>query len=39
MEERRSFVENEVTRLQIVVYHLEFMVLLWIELSKVLDTP
>jgi hypothetical protein len=35
----RNFIENEVTKLQVVVYHLEFMVLLWIKLPKVLNVP
>jgi hypothetical protein len=39
MDERRSFIHNEVASLQIVVYHLEFMVLLRVELPKVLDIP
>jgi hypothetical protein len=39
MVERRSIIENEVTGLQVVVYHLEFVVLLWIELPELLDFP
>jgi hypothetical protein len=37
--ENRSFIENEVAELQVVAYHLEFMVPLWIKLPEVLDVP
>jgi hypothetical protein len=39
VDERKSFIDNEVTSLHIVAYHLEFMVLLWVELLEVLDIP
>jgi hypothetical protein len=39
VEEHKGFIENQIARLQVVAYHLEFMVLLWIELPEVLDIP
>jgi hypothetical protein len=39
VDEHRSFIDNEVSSLQSVFHHLEFMVLLRVELSKMLDIP
>jgi hypothetical protein len=39
VDEHRSFIDNEVSGLQSVAHHLEFMVLLWVKLSKMLDIP
>jgi hypothetical protein len=35
----RNFIENEIAELQMVVYHIEFMVLLWVKLPKMLNVP
>jgi hypothetical protein len=39
MDEHRSFIDNEISGLQCVACHLEFMVLLRVKFPEMLDIP
>jgi hypothetical protein len=39
VDEHRSFIDNEISSLQCVAHHLEFMVLLWVKFPEMLDIP
>jgi hypothetical protein len=39
VDEHRSFIDNEISSLQCVAHHLEFMVLLRVKFPEMLDIP